>query len=59
MAASLLAIPRLVESQVALAVPERASLVERRRAARALLLLEELQPAGVAAEQPGQVQKAA
>lgn len=69
MAASPLAVPRLVapqvvESQVALGVPERGSLVEQRLAALALLLLEELQltaqrPAGLAAGQLGQVQQVA
>ncbi len=69
MAASPLGVPRLagpqvVESQVALAVPEQASLAERRLAALALLLLEELQlaaqrSAGLTAGQLGQVQQAA
>ena len=69
MAASPLAVPRLVgpqvvESQVALAVPERASLVEQRLAALALLLLEELRLAaqrlmGLPAGQLEQVQQAA
>ena len=69
MAASPLAVPRLVgpqvvEFQVALDVLGRASLVERRLAALALLLLEELQlaaqrSAGLVAGQMGSVHQAA
>ena len=55
LAVPLLVEPQVVESQVALGVPERGSLVEQRLAALALLLLEELQltaqrPAGLAEE---------